>query len=150
MKTAGSIVQSQAPTNVGCSVLKSKKQPNDHTIVRQAAAFRMKYKKQTKIRIPVIQIGFHPANGHGQPPSSSRCISLLQDIVEIGFDAEEADNNAVCVEALLGDHSIQEFNRRATDGDDSMALSDSGWALECGVIQYGSLSHSHLNQILKI
>ena len=56
------------------------------------------------------------------------------DNLVIGFDAEEADNNAVCVEALLGDRSIQEFNRRATDGDHSMAPIEGG---EGAVIQYG-------------
>ena len=133
----------KAPADAGRSSQKSKTCKDDSTIVRQAAAFRLKYRKLTKIRIPVIQIGFHPANGHGQPPSASRCISLLQDIVDIGFDSEEADNNAVCVEAMPGDQSIQQFNRIAIDGDAAMA------PIEGGVIQYGSLSHSHLNQILK-
>ena len=46
----------------------------------------------------------------------------------------------------FGDRSIQEFNRRATDGDESMAPIEGG---EGAAIQFGSLSHSHLNQILK-
>ena len=142
-KSDGSSQQVQAPATAGHTGHKSKIGADDAAIVRQAAAYRTKYKKQMKIRIPVIQIGFHPANGHGQPPSASRCISLLQDILDIGFDAEEADNNAVCVEANRGDESIQEFNREAVDGIEAMA------PIDCGVIQYGSLSHSHLNQILK-
>ena len=129
-KSDGSSQQVQAPATAGHTGHKSKIGADDAAIVRQAAAYRTKYKKQMKIRIPVIQIGFHPANGHGQPPSASRCISLLQDILDIGFDAEEADNNAVCVEANRGDESIQEFNREAVDGIEAMA------PIGCGVIQY--------------
>ena len=125
-KSEWPVQQAQAPVTAGHIGRKSATGKDDPAIVRQAAAFRSKYKKSVKIRIQVIKIGFHSANGHGQPPSASRCISLLQDIVDIGFDSEEADSNAVCVEAMPGDQSVHKFNREAVDGNEVVAPIEGG------------------------
>ena len=111
-------------------------------IIRRAAAFRVKYRKE-RARLPVAQVGFHPANRNGQPPSSDRCISLLKDILQLGFDADEPHHGGVCVEWKQGCHKLGTFNAEAVEGNDRMAPVDP-WSLK-----YGSLSHSHLNQILK-
>ena len=60
-------------------------------IVRRAAALRFKYRKSEGVRVPVEQIGFHPMNRDGHGPSGERCISLLQDLIKIGYDQDEAD-----------------------------------------------------------
>ena len=111
-------------------------------IIRRAAAFRMKYRKD-RARLPVSQVGFHPANRNGQPPSSDRCISLLKDILALGFDAEEPHHGGVCVEAKQGCLQLNKFNTEAVEGNERMA------PVDAGSLRYGSLSHSHLNQILK-
>jgi hypothetical protein len=91
----------------------------------------------------VEQIGFHPSNRDGQGPSADRCAGLLTDILKIGFDVVEADTNGVLVEQKPGTRSIAAFNERVCEGEPCLA------SVMMGVIAFGSLSHSHLNQILK-
>ena len=57
VKSKGSPEQTQALASAGRSLQKATTVNDDNAIVRQAAAFRVKYKKPTKIRIPVIQVG---------------------------------------------------------------------------------------------
>ena len=67
-------------------------------LITRAAAFRCKYRKHESVRLLISQVGFHPANREGQPPSSARCVSLLQEILDIGFDVGEANAGGVVVE----------------------------------------------------
>ena len=89
-------------------------------IIRRAAAFRIKYRKETAC-LPVMQVGFHPANRNGQPPSSDRCISLLKDILAIGFDPDEVHTGGVCVESLPGCRLFEEFNADSVEGNECWA-----------------------------
>ena len=70
-------------------------------IITRAASFRVRYRKHASVRLAISQVGFHPANRDGQPPSSARCVSLLQEITQIGFDVEEANSGGVVVEPVL-------------------------------------------------
>lgn len=118
---------------------------DDERIIRRAAALRVKYRRHdgALIRIPVEQVGFHPSNRDGQPPSGSRCLELARDILQVGFDVQEANCGGVLVAARPGDFSIHDFNEAGCDGDPLLA------PVAAGTIAYGSLSHSHLHQILR-
>jgi hypothetical protein len=91
----------------------------------------------------VEQVGFHPSNRDGQPPNGARCLELFKEILKIGFDCEEADNGGVVVAQKPGLQTLHDFNQKACDGEAYLA------PVVAGFISYGSLSHSHLNQILK-
>ena len=113
-------------------------------LVRRAAALRVKYKRSGgPIRIPVEQVGFHPSNRDGQPPNGARCVELCKEILKIGFDREEADNGGVVVAQKPGSPALHDFNQKACDGEAYLA------PVVTGFIAFGSLSHSHLHQILK-
>ena len=112
-------------------------------LITRAAAFRCKYRKHESVRLLISQVGFHPANREGQPPSSARCCSLLQEILDIGFDVGEANAGGVVVEAGSTQATLEQFNTEACEGDERLA------PVVMGSIRYGALSHNHLNQILK-
>ena len=78
-------------------------------LITRAAAFRTKYRKHESVRLPISQVGFHPANREGQPPSSARCVSLLQEILDIGFDVGEASAGGVVVEAVATQAELEHF-----------------------------------------
>ena len=113
-------------------------------MIRKAAALRTKYKRAGgPIRLPVEQVGFHPANRDGQPPNGSRCLELCKSILEVGFDWEEANAGGIVVASIPGDDALRRFNQAACEQDPLLA------PVVAGMISYGSLSHSHLHQILR-
>jgi hypothetical protein len=113
-------------------------------VVKLAAALRMKYRRPGGlVRIPVEQVAFHPCNRDGRPPSGARCIELCKDILDVGFDAGEADSNGVLVAAKPGSTHFQDFYSMAAEVDTLLAPA------VAGCIMFGSLSHSHLHQILR-
>ena len=112
--------------------------------IRTAAAFRTKYSKHVSLlRLPVEQVGFHPKNRDGQPPNGERCCQLADDIVRLGFDRDEADAGGVCVEQMPGTSTIAAFNFKACELDFYHAPAT------VGCISFGTLSHSHIHQVLK-
>ncbi len=118
---------------------------DDHgKVVKMAAALRMKYRRPGGlVRIPVEQVAFHPCNRDGRPPSGTRCLELCKDILEVGFDASEADANGVLVAAKPGSREFQDFYSMAAEVDTLLAPA------VAGCITFGSLSHSHLHQVLR-
>ena len=116
-----------------------------NALIQRALELRAKYRVSAElVRISPIHIGFHPSNRGGVPPSSERCKQLLQAILETGFDPQAADCNGVLVQEKPGSLAIQAFNNNACKDDPMMAPLVRGQT-----IGYGTLSHSHLNQILK-
>lgn len=114
-------------------------------LIRQALALRAKYRVGSdRVRVAPWHIGFHPANRNGEPPSGERCQSLLDAILGGGFDPGEADCNGVLVQAKPSGDTIHAFNAKACDGNPLLTPSVDGMDLT-----YGSLSHSHLNQVFK-
>ena len=114
-------------------------------LVQQALCLRAKYRvNESLTRVSPIHIGFRPANRNGEPPSAERCVALLSDILGQGFDPSEADCNGVLVQEKPGCTVVQDFNARACDGNEKLAAMVDGI-----VVAYGSLSHSHLNQLFK-
>ena len=65
---------------------------------------------------------------------------LLKSLLAKGFDAEEADCSGVCIETSM----VMDYNIHQCEGAAMMAATVGGFAL-----QFGTLSHSHLNQVLK-
>ena len=113
-------------------------------MIRRAAAYRVKYRRGGGlVCLPLQQVGFHPLNRDGQPPNGDRCAQLCVDILALGFDTEEANAAGICVEQRPGRHTFDDFNKAACDGDDFHA------PVVAGVISFGTLSHSHLHQVLK-
>ena len=97
------------------------------------------------MRVSPVHIGFHMANRGGNPPSEQRCVELLRDIIGNGFDPDEADCGGVLVPSPSQDsEAIDTFNARACAGQARLAPTVNGQRLV-----YGSLTHSHLNQIFK-
>jgi len=70
-------------------------------------------------------------------------VLLLQEILNIGFDNEEANAGGVCVELRPGDTTVEVFNQDACEGDLRLA------PVVTGSISYGTFSHNHFNQNLK-
>ncbi len=114
------------------------------TVIMKATSLRREYRVAgPPVRVAPMQIGFHPENRGGQAPSGERCNALLKDILAVGFDAVEADTNGVLLQERVGERKILDFNQQACVGEDSLApVAESG-------LSFGSLSHSHLNQVLK-
>ena len=116
---------------------------NHEPVIRQAAAFRIKYRKaECPFRMPVDPVGFHLGNRDGQPPNGMRCLELRKDILSIGYDSGEADSGGIAVEEKPGGTRLQDFNTLACADDPLLSA-------VAGCISYGSLSHSHLHQILR-
>ena len=114
-------------------------------LVHQALALRAKYRvASTTTRVAPLHIGFHPANRGGEPPSAERCVNLLESILGQGFDPSEADCNGVLVQERPGSTATRDFNVRALEGNEKMAA-----VVDGTILSYGSLSHSHLNQVFK-
>lgn len=113
---------------------------------RRALWFKNQYRvSNTFIRLAPMHVGFHMANRGGNPPSEQRCVQLLKDILANGFDPDDADCNGVLVPDPPEDESaIHKFNVAACEGKSKLAATVNGQRL-----MYGSLTHSHLNQILK-
>ena len=117
---------------------------DDPSLIQQAAALRMKYKIHSALmRIPVFQIGSHPANRDGQGPSGSRTSQLIGDILSMGFDQVEADSNGVLVQQKPGRTHIHDANASFAEGDPMLA------PVRPGDVQFGTLSHSTLSQALR-
>ena len=117
---------------------------NNDPMIKRAAAFREKYRVASASgHLPVEQVGFHPCNRDGQPPNGERCVGLCCDILDIGFDVEDANTSGIAVQEKPGATRIHDFNHAACEADEYMA------PVLAGCIAYGSLSHSHLHQILR-
>lgn len=113
------------------------------TLIQQMYKLRDEYRIATE-RIPPQLVGFHPLNRNGEPPSGERCLKLTAEIFKRGFDPNEADCNGIVIMEPKDTSVFHDFNVKACDGDDKLAAILAG-----SRIMYGSLSHSHLNQLLK-
>jgi hypothetical protein len=114
-------------------------------LILRAAAFRRQFRVSAEpVRLPPFSVGFHPQNRGGQPPNPLTVLNLAKAILKTGFCDQEADCNGVCVQAKPGDLKIHTFNIKNCDGSLMMAATLNGQT-----ISHGSLSHSHLHQVLK-
>ena len=74
--------------------------------------------------------------------SGLRVLELEKLLIDKGFDAEEADVGGVAVEDLTS--MVMDYNEAMCAGDPLMVATVDGKR-----INFGTLSHSHLNQLLK-
>ena len=112
-------------------------------LIKVACALRVKYRRSEKVRLQPFQVGFHPRNRGGAELSGIRCLDLTKLLVKQGYDDEEADCGGVVVESgpvsMVMDHNVA-----ACAGDPRLMSTVDGQ-----ILMYGSLAHSHLNQVLK-
>ena len=118
------------------STLKDKPQQ----LIKVACALRYKYRKGKKVRLLPCLVGWHPQNRGGAKLSGLRVLELTLDLLRKGFDAEEADCGGIVIESSM----VMDFNVDACAGDPWLVATIDGQHL-----QFGSVSHSHLNQVLK-
>ena len=97
-----------------------------------------------RMRVAPGLIAFHPSNRSGQAPNGERCVELLRTILRNGYDPKEGDHEGILVQEAPGGRDVQAFNDRALQGDPLLTPAIAGVAAA-----YGSLSHSHLNQVFK-
>ena len=112
--------------------------------MKQAIAFRAKYRKHEKKFLRTWSVVPHPSNRGGEVVKSSRTKQINGIILSAGFDPVEAQFNAVVIEqdpklAVAG-HSFQSLFALSVATDPDMAVSSA----ECDA-SYGSVSHSHAN-----
>ena len=113
--------------------------------MKKAAALRMKYRRAGgSVVLSCDMVGFHPFNRDGQAPNGERCRALLAEILQFGFDAAEANHEGVAVADEPGSSYIHDFNFKACEADELLAL-----VVAAKCIRVGSLSHSHLHQVLR-
>ena len=116
------------------------------SIIKRAAALRLKYRRVGgKVRLAIAIVGFHPANRDGTPPNGERCKRICTDVLQIGFDDVEANHEGVCVAEEVGSSRTHDYNVAACSRDELLATV----ASEAAMIRFGSLSHSHLHQVLR-
>jgi hypothetical protein len=87
-------------------------------------------------------VAAHPSNRNGIGPNGLRCGELLGRHLLGHFDPEEADHDCVNVESAPGSDFFTKFNQDHARGDDSLAP-------VTGHIQFGTLGHTHVNQVLR-
>jgi hypothetical protein len=103
---------------------------------------RHKYKLKHRKRISPKLVAAHPSNRKGIGPNGQRCGELLGKHLLGHFNPEEADHDCVAVECAPGSDSFTKFNQDHARGDSSLADVR-------GHIQFGTLGHTHVNQVLR-
>ena len=87
------------------------------------------------------QVGWDPANRHGEGGNAAAVFDLMGKIGFAGWSWEEC-SQALCVEAGPGNKAIEEFNRRVCGGTDLAPV-------EVDTIIFGSLACGHTNMGLR-
>lgn len=130
------------------SAAKSSTRPEDvnyKALVQASLVLRAKYRVSPgTTRIIPSMVGFHWANRGGQPVSSDHVASLASEILQNGFDPNEADNTAILVQESPGSRRIHDYNVNSCSNQEGML-----GVVDGQIIIGGSLSSSHLNQLLK-
>ena len=112
----------------------------DFRIIKQAIAYRAKYRRHERKFLPTLSVGTHPSNRGGEVAKSSRTKQINDIILQACYDDVEAYFNAVVIEqkselAVAGPHwqSFDALFAGSVAADPDIALT------------YGSVSHSHAN-----
>ena len=93
------------------------------------------------MQIAPQQVGFDPANRHGEGGNAAAVHSLMEMIATAGW-SWAACNHAMCVQVLPGDSSVEEYNRALAFGTELAPV-------ERDSIRFGSLSAGHTNMGLR-
>ena len=115
------------------------------SLIQRALAYRGKHRiSDAPCRVSPQHIGFHPRNRSGQGVSADRCVALFKRILADGFSPSTADCDGVLVQEKIGSTAIHDYNVRICADEIFLAALVKGQMLG-----YGSLAHSHLNQLFK-
>ena len=111
-------------------------------VVKKSVALRTKYRQGLGAqRISPNFLGWDPSNRNGIDLNADRCEQLTEGLIG-HFDPDEADHGSIAVEEQEGESRVDEVNRKRCGEEKRLA---------CGreMMRYGTLGHSHLNQVLK-
>ena len=81
------------------------------SLIAAASALRVKYRKLTKLKQNIANLGTHMSNRGGQYPSGLRCKGLCLSVLEAGFSKEDVNHQLVAVEETPAEH----IRSRGTD-----------------------------------
>ena len=122
------------------------------TLIKRAAALRVKYTIGAPRLVPLATLGVHPQNRSGVYPQVGRLLELMQDIFASGFTVEQAHHAGVCVQEYPEDHSkpanyksMHEWNLHSVSRHEQLR----GTFKSTDRVTLGTLSRSHLTIILK-
>ena len=117
--------------------------------IKQSICYRAKYRVDSKkVMCPLLVVP-HPKNRGGDPVKSLRTMQLTATVAVEGYDAIEANCNAVAVEArpaVAGgceQYFQDEFEKKAKPDPDMAERGSAGYLGMQALV--GSLSHSHFN-----
>lgn len=95
----------------------------------------------TDMQIAPQQVGFDPANRHGEGGNAAAVHSLMEMIATAGW-SWAACSHAMCVQTLPGDQKVEDYNRTMCYGTELPHV-------EPDSIRFGSLSAGHTNMGLR-
>ena len=127
----------------------------DIGLVRQAMAFRVKYRVAKKV-LSLYRLVVHPQNRGGMYPQPDTVRNLGLKILSKGFNQSEANHEGVCVEEIpyseRANHTRSDGLPYETYADYNIRQCDHLFLDKCfsylNDIMYGTLSHSHLLLVL--
>ena len=86
-------------------------------VIKMACIYRQKYRMGPKVRLQPFMLGCHPKNRGGVKLSGLQVTKLLIELLERGFDSEEADCGGIVIESKMS--MVMDYNVAACDGDPS-------------------------------
>lgn len=95
----------------------------------------------TRMQIAPQQVGFDPANRHGEGGNAAAVHALLEMVATSGW-SWAACSHALCVQVLPNDRTVEDYNRTMCYGTDLPPV-------ERDTIRFGSLSAGHTNMGLR-
>ena len=133
----------------------------DMGLVRAAMAFRVKYRiSGERKHISLPRLGVHPMNRGGVYPQPDTVRNLGLELLNTGFNENEANHEGVCVEEV----PFRERSAATADGSAAVAAPYESYAdfnrknachpflsacfSDQSDVMYGTLSHSHLLLVL--
>ena len=126
----------------------------DIGLVRQAMAFRVKYRVAKKV-ISLSRMGVHPQNRGGVYPQSDTVRNLGLTIISRGFNQSEANHEGVSVEEVpyceRAEHSRSDGSPYEPYSDYNIRQIGHLFLETCfinALDMYGTLSHCHLLLVL--
>ena len=119
-------------------------QDKDEKIVQVADRLETLFAKMGllyRMQIAPRQVGWDTLNRHGEGGSPQAVFTLMERIAATGWSWDKC-RHATCIEAVPGDHTLEEFNERL--------CRDTGLApVEPHSLRFGSLSAGHTNMGLR-
>ena len=131
--------------------------PIEYGIIRQAMAYRVKYRVSGARRVHVSMMGVHHRNRGGMYPQPDTVTQLGLQLLTDGFNVDEANYNGICVQEIPPQwrkhDPVDPSKPYETLAEYNMKMSSTPQLRGCFKLEddicYGTLSHSHLLLVLK-